>query len=135
MDIHFELNGDSFVWDALKAGKNLRKFASSQHAGQAPQRSTTMLTDRLKARLSKHRPMTSITVRVPVDVVESMKLIAPLRGFSGYQALLKSYLSEGLRRDEAQFANTRETRLIETLKRLGVSQDLIERAAQEVDAT
>ncbi|MFA7605244.1 MAG: hypothetical protein WCY08_01525 [Rhodocyclaceae bacterium] len=94
-----------------------------------------MLTDRLKARLSKHRPMTSITVRVPVDVVESMKLIAPLRGFSGYQALLKSYLSEGLRRDEAQFANTRETRLIETLKRLGVSQDLIERAAQEVDAT
>ncbi|MFA7605245.1 MAG: BrnT family toxin [Rhodocyclaceae bacterium] len=25
MDIHFELNGDSFVWDALKAGKNLRK--------------------------------------------------------------------------------------------------------------
>lgn len=40
-----------------------------------------MLSDRLKSRLTKDRPMTSITLRIPVDVVESMKTIAPQRGF------------------------------------------------------
>lgn len=25
MDIHFKLNGESFVWNAVKAQKNLRK--------------------------------------------------------------------------------------------------------------
>ena len=61
-----------------------------------------MLSDRLKNRLVKDRAMTSITLRIPVDVVESMKTIAPLRGFAGYQTLLKSYLSEGLRRQTEQ---------------------------------
>lgn len=68
-----------------------------------------MLTDRVKIRLTKNRPMTSITLRIPVDVVDSMKAIAPQRGFSGYQTLLKSYLSEGLRRDEQQFAEVTRT--------------------------
>jgi len=54
----------------------------------------------VKARLSKDRPMASITLRIPVDVVESMKNIAVRRGFVGYQTLVKAYLSEGLRRDE-----------------------------------
>jgi len=39
--------------------------------------------------------MTSITLRIPTDVVESLKWIAPHKGFSGYQALLKAYISEG----------------------------------------
>ncbi len=46
--------------------------------------------DLIKSRLSKDRPMTSITLRIPVDVVDSMKTIAPKRGFSGYQPLLKA---------------------------------------------
>lgn len=46
-----------------------------------------MLNDRLKSRLAKDRPMTSITLRIPVDVVESMKSIAPQRGFSGYATM------------------------------------------------
>ena len=61
-----------------------------------------MLTERLKTRMDKDRPMTSITLRIPVDVVESMKAIAQSRGFSGYQTLFKAYISEGLRLDEAR---------------------------------
>ena len=64
-----------------------------------------MLTERLKQRLSKDRPTTSITLSIPVDVVESMKTLAPLRGFAGYQTLLKLYISEGLCRDEERFAS------------------------------
>ena len=94
-----------------------------------------MLTERLKSRLKKDRPMTSITVRMPVDVVESLKAIAPQRGFSGYQALLKAYLSEGLRRDEAQFAAVAHGRLVQALRRQGVPDAVIEQAEREALAT
>lgn len=91
-----------------------------------------MISDRLKSRLTKDRPMTSITVRIPVDVVESMKEIAPQRGFSGYQALLKAYISEGLRRDEAQYAFGPAARLIEALKKRGIPESVLEEVAREV---
>jgi hypothetical protein len=91
-----------------------------------------MLSERLKFRLKKDRAMTSITLRIPVDVVESMKTIAPQRGFTGYQTLLKAYLSEGLRRDEAQFAVSSHTRLIDALKRRGVAAEVIAEAEQEL---
>jgi hypothetical protein len=93
-----------------------------------------MISEPLKQRLNKNRPMTSITLRIPVDTVESMKAIAPHKGFSGYQALLKAYIGEGLRRDEAQFTFSKEARLIAALKKLGVSDSLIEAAEREIKA-
>jgi hypothetical protein len=93
-----------------------------------------MLSERLKTRLKKDRPMTSITLRIPVDVVDSRKAIAPQRGFTGYQTLLKAYLSEGLRRDEAQFSASSQARLIEALKRRGVTAELIASAELEFSA-
>lgn len=93
-----------------------------------------MISEPLKQRLNKNRPMTSITLRIPVDTVESMKAIAPLKGFSGYQALLKAYVGEGLRRDEAQFTFSKEARLIAALKKMGVSDSLIEAAEREIEA-
>lgn len=92
------------------------------------------IPDRIKTRLNKDRPMTSITLRIPVDVVDSLKRIAPLRGFSGYQALLKSYLSEGLRRDESQFASVTTARLIAALKKRGVTDEILDEAARELVA-
>ena len=91
-----------------------------------------MLTDRLKKRLNKDRAMTTITMRIPVDVVESLKEIAPHKGFTGYQTLLKSYISEGLRRDETQFSNAPSARLIEALRKRGVSDAVLEEAAKEL---
>ncbi len=90
-----------------------------------------MLSDRLKTRLTKDRPMASVTVHLPVDVVDAMKAIAPQRGFTGYQALLKAYLSEGLRRDEGQPAASTQAKLVEALKRYGVPGDVIALAEQE----
>jgi len=91
-----------------------------------------MISDTLKKRLAKDRQMTSIKLRIPVDVVEFMKVIAPYKDFSGYQPLLKSYISEGLRRDEAQFSFSKEARLIAALKKLGVPDSVIEEAARDV---
>lgn len=93
------------------------------------------IPDRIKIRLSKDRPMTSITLRIPVDVVESLKEIAPLRGFSGYQALLKWYVSDGLRRDEERYTFGQTARLIAALKKRGVSEALIEEATRETSDT
>ena len=91
-----------------------------------------MISEPLKSRLTKDRPMTSITLRIPIDVVESMKTIAPYKGFSGYQALLKSYVSEGLRQDEARFSYSKEAKLIAALRKLGVPDSVIEEAARDV---
>jgi hypothetical protein len=90
-----------------------------------------MIPSRLKARLKKDRPMTSITLRVPEDVVESLKSIAPRKGFSGYQALLKAYVSEGLRRDEAVYTFGPAARFAEALKNLGVPAEIIDEASRE----
>jgi predicted DNA binding CopG/RHH family protein len=52
------------------------------------------IVERLKKRLKKDRPSTTITMRIPTDVVESLKAVAPTRGFTAYQTLLKSYIRD-----------------------------------------
>lgn len=93
-----------------------------------------MLSETLKKRLAKDRPVTSITLRIPVDVVESLKSIAPHKGLSGYQTLLKSYISEGLRRDEATYASDAVERLTRALKKHGVSKKVLDDAMRDAAA-
>jgi hypothetical protein len=38
----------------------------------------------LQKRLRKDRPMITISLRMPEDVVEDLKRVAPVLGFSGY---------------------------------------------------
>lgn len=54
-----------------------------------------MKIEYLKRRLDRNRPMTLVSIRMPVDVVEDLKPIAPLLGFSGYQPLLRAYVGRG----------------------------------------
>lgn len=91
-----------------------------------------MLSERLQKRLTKERPMTTITLRIPVDVVESLKAVAPHKGFSRYQTLLKSYLSEGLRRDEALYGADPMARLLEALRARGVAPEVLEGAVRDL---
>ena len=93
-----------------------------------------MIPEKLKARLKKDRPQVSVTLRMPEDVVESLKAITPVKGLSGYQALLKLYVSEGLRRDEAVHAYSAAARLTEALRKRGVSAQWLEEAAREAAA-
>jgi len=90
-----------------------------------------MLSERLRKRLTKDRPMTSITLHIPVDVVESLKEIAPRKGMA-YQTLLKAYIGEGLRADEARYAEPDTERLLRALKRRGVDARLLAAAAKEI---
>ena len=90
-----------------------------------------MLNETLKKRLAKDRPVTSITLRIPVDVVDSLKAIAPHKGFAGYQTLLKSYISDGLRRDEAIYNTDTIGRLTRALKKRGVSDKVLGEALRD----
>jgi hypothetical protein len=49
--------------------------------------------------MKTERKKMMVSLRMPEDVVENLKRIAPLKGMSGYQALIKFYVGMGLRRD------------------------------------
>ncbi|MGH8190492.1 MAG: hypothetical protein ACREP2_03500 [Rhodanobacteraceae bacterium] len=93
-----------------------------------------MLNETLKKRLVRDRPVTSITLRIPVDVVDSLKAIAPHKGFNGYQTLLKAYISDGLRRDEAIYDSDTIERLARALKKRGVSEKILHDALRDATA-
>lgn len=59
----------------------------------------TGAVDDLKKRLRKDRPMTTVSLRMPEDVVQDLERIAPRLGFSGCLPLLRAYVGQGLRRD------------------------------------
>lgn len=61
-----------------------------------------MLSDRLRGRLRKDRPMTTISLSLPEDVVEELKEIAPKLGFSGVEPLIRAYIGAGIRSDADQ---------------------------------
>jgi hypothetical protein len=91
-----------------------------------------MKIEQLKDRLKRDRPMTSVTLRMPEDVVEDLKRLAPHLGFSGYQPLIRAYIGQCLRKDLERLDNDTVTDLVTSLKRRGVSKDLIEDALSEV---
>lgn len=91
-----------------------------------------MKIENLKKRLDRDRPMTSVTIRIPEDVVEDLKRIAPILGFSGYQPLIRAYIGQGLRVDIERLENNTVTALIASLKRRGISENVINEALTEV---
>jgi hypothetical protein len=91
-----------------------------------------MKMDKLQRRLRKDRPMVTISMRIPEDVVEDLKRIAPLLGFSGYQPLIRTYIGQGLRVDLERFENNLEVAdFIESLRRQGVNEEVITSAMAE----
>lgn len=80
----------------------------------------------LRQRLHKDRAMAMISLRIPEDVVEDLKRIAPLLGFSGYQPLIRAYIGQGLRADlERLEAQSEIAAMVENLRKYGVSDEII----------
>lgn len=79
--------------------------------------------------------MTTITMRVPEDVVTDLKRIAPRLGFSGYQPLIRAYIGQGLRTDLARLERTDLSAVASALRRHGVSEDVIEAILAESAAS
>jgi hypothetical protein len=92
-----------------------------------------MKVNDLKQRLKRDRPMTTITIRMPEDVIDDLKRIAPLLGFSGYQPLARAYIGQGLRVDLERFEGDTVSALIASLKRHGVSDAVLQEAINEMN--
>jgi hypothetical protein len=96
------------------------------------QREKPMKINKLAQRLQKDRPMTMVSIRIPEDVVDDLKRVAPMLGFSGYQALVKAYIGQGLRVDLERLEGGIEIpALIESLRSKGVADEIISSALAE----
>ena len=72
--------------------------------------------------------MVAITLRMPGDVVDDLKRVAPRLGFSGYQPLLRAYVGRGLRADLARLEDGPVGALVSSLRRSGVDEALLQEA-------
>lgn len=92
-----------------------------------------MKIDKLKQRLQKDRPMTSIELRLPEDVVEDLKQVAAVREFLDYRALMQAYIGQGLRVDLEQLEGRLQmAELVASLKRQGVTDEAISLAMADI---
>lgn len=91
-----------------------------------------MKAEQLKQRLQKDRKNIMVSMRMPEDIVEELKRIAPLLGFSGYQPLMRAYIGQGLRADLIRLENESDvSRLVESLRGQGVSEEILATAVSE----
>ena len=86
------------------------------------------ISERVQQRLRKDRPMTIVSIRLPEDVIDDLKEIAPSLGFSGYQPLIRTYIGEGLRKDLERLENSQVQLLTESLRKHGVGDEIISAA-------
>lgn len=87
---------------------------------------------KLRKRLRPDRPMTTISLRMPEDVIEDLKRVAPLLGFSGYQPLIRAYIGQGLRSDIVRLEKRPDlSTLVESLRKHGVPERVITSAVVE----
>ena len=95
-----------------------------------------MKTNKIVQRLQKDRPMTMVSIRIPDDVIEDLKRVAPMLGFSGYQALIKAYIGQGLRADLERLESRVEvSALIKSLRKKGVKEEIISSAMAEAQSS
>ncbi len=87
-----------------------------------------MKPEQLKKRLKKDRPMKIISMRFPVDVIADLKRVAPTRGMSGYQPLIRAYVGQALRADLEKLEADPVTALMKSLQRQGVDQKILRQA-------
>ena len=76
--------------------------------------------------------MIAVTLRMPEDVVQDLKRVAPALGFSGYQPLIRAYIGRGLRVDLARLQADPIPQLVESLRRHGVAEAVIAEAVADV---
>ena len=94
-----------------------------------------MKINKLTQRLQKKRPMTMVSIQIPEDVIDDLKRLAPVLGFSGYQALIKAYIGQGMRADLERLEGSVEvSTLIESLRRKGVKDEIISSAMSEAQS-
>ena len=90
----------------------------------------TKSLERITKRMVKDPPMAMISMRLPQHMIDELKEIAAAKGFSGYQGLIRYYISQGARKDIAELDLPKLDNIAKALKARGVSKKVIEQALQ-----
>lgn len=89
------------------------------------------MSERIMRNMVADRKMTAISIRIPEHVIDDLKEVAPTLGFGGYQALIRAYISHGLRVDLARLEQERQrAEIAARLEQHGVSRDVIDAALE-----
>jgi len=123
------LEGFYMLFTLFETKKNFELFQQDQ---SRKVKGKDMKSIDLKKRLIRNRPMSSVTIRIPKDVIEDLKRIAPQLGFSGYQPLIRAYIGQGLRQDLLRLEGQLNVeKLINSLRKHGVDKTTIDEAISE----
>ncbi len=79
----------------------------------------------IDARKNPDRPMTTISMRVPEDVIDDLKRVAPMLGMTGYQPLIRFYIGKGLRDSLVELHGSQWERLAEVLRQRGMDDEQV----------
>ncbi len=95
------------------------------------------MNERIRRNMQADKPMTLISLRLPDHVIDDLKEVAPSLGFGGYQALIRAYISNGLRKHlaEREAQRAKESTVEEFSRRLiahGVSEQAVQEAVAEM---
>jgi hypothetical protein len=95
------------------------------------------LAERVRTRLhGAKRESTQISIKMYVDVIDDLKLIAETKGFSGYQPLMKYYIQQSMRKDlEEVLDKVFQERLVNALRDAGVNEATLQTAVEKVLAS
>ncbi len=93
------------------------------------------MIDRIKRNMQPDKPMTLISLRLPDHVLEDLKEVAPSLGSGGYQALIRAYISNGLRKHlaEREVQKAKDS-TVEKFSQKLIAHGVPERAIQEAVA-
>ena len=86
---------------------------------------------RARLRMGVNRPWTTVSLRLPVDVVQELQEVAPMLGWSRYETLMRCYVGEGLRKDLERLDGSLAANLTNSLRKQGVSDEKISAAIAE----
>ena len=86
--------------------------------------------ERITKRMVKDPPMALISMRLPQHMIDELKEIAAAKGFSGYQGLIRYYISQGARKDITELDVPKLDNIARELKARGVPQNVIKQALQ-----
>lgn len=87
--------------------------------------------ERIQKRILGQVQMVQVNFRAPEDLIEDLKMLAPQLGFQSYQALMKVYISRGVRKDLASLQDTPLEKLKASLKRHGIEDEVIVEVIEE----
>ena len=91
-----------------------------------------MKASNLQKKPRKERQIIEVTLRMPDNVVDDLKRVAPFLGFSGHVPLMRSYIGQGLRLDLAKLdATPNFTNFVEHLRQHGVDEAIIAQAISQ----